>query len=335
MAIHSIGDLSASLLLRQRGAALRDELSQLGQELVTGRSARPDRRLQGDLGALAALAHRSATLAAHADVTAETQLLLSSTQASLDRLGAAADTAGKALRAASVAGLRGPVDIAAENAREAFGDAVAALNTSVAGRGLFSGTEPGATALAPAGGILAALNAATAGADTPEALAQAVRDWFADPAGLAAMAYGGGPRAQAGPRLDGGTTLPPAPTALAPEITATLAALATGALLAEGRLDGDPAARRTLAAFAADMLIDAEAGLVTLQARVGDAEARAEAALVRNRSEADALSVARSGLVGVDPYETASRIEDVRSRIETLYLITARLSRLSLAEYLR
>jgi len=335
MTLHSIGDLAASLVSRQRGAGLRNELSQLGQELVSGRTARPDRRLNGDLGVLATLAHRASALAAHADVAAETQTRLSATQASLDRLGDATTSAGTALRAAAVAGLRGPLDIAIAGARDAFGDAVAALNAQIAGHGLFSGTDPTAPALAPAADILAALDAATAGAATPEALAESVRDWFAGPAGLAATGYRGGPPAETGPRLDSGMVLAAPPTALSPELTATLAALATAAVLAGGRLDGDVAARRAVAEVAADALVTAAAGLVTLQARVGDSQARADAAQTRNRAEADALAAARSDLVGVDPFETASRIEDTRTRLETLYLMTARLSRLSLAEYLR
>lgn len=335
MTMQPIGDLAASLVSRQRGTALRGELSQLSQELVSARTARPDRRLNGDFGVLAALAHRASALAAHADVAGEAQVYLSATQASLDRLVRGAGAAGNALRAAVVSGLRAPLDTAAAGARAAFSDAVAALNTQIGGRGLFSGTDPAAQALAPPGDILAALDAATAGAATPEALAEAVRDWFADPAGLAAGFYRGGPPADAGPRLDSGTVLAPLPTALAPELTATLAALATGAMLAQGRFDGDTAARRTVAQAAADAMLTAGAGLVTLQARVGDAQARADAALTRNRAEADALASARAELVGVDPFETASRIEDTRTRLEALYLMTARLSRLSLAEYLR
>jgi flagellar hook-associated protein 3 FlgL len=71
-----------------------------------------------------------------------------------------------------------------------------------------------------------------------------------------------------------------------------------------------------------------------LMARVGTAQARISAATIRNGAEESALGLARAGIVSADPYDAAARLEDLQTRIEALYLITARVSRLSLADYI-
>ncbi len=69
-------------------------------------------------------------------------------------------------------------------------------------------------------------------------------------------------------------------------------------------------------------------------ARVGTTQAQISAAITRNGAEQSALEIAQAGIVSADPYDAATRLEDLQTRIEALYLITARVSRLSLADYI-
>ena len=59
-----------------------------------------------------------------------------------------------------------------------------------------------------------------------------------------------------------------------------------------------------------------------------------EQADTRNGAQQTALSLARSNLVAADPYETASALTQTEGNLQTLYALTARLSRLSLTDYL-
>ena len=86
---------------------------------------------------------------------------------------------------------------------------------------------------------------------------------------------------------------------------------------------------------AGQQLLSTEEGRITLSARIGTAEAQIETARTRNAAEETALGILRSGIGSVDPYEAATRLETVRAQLESLYLVTARVSRLSLTEYLR
>jgi flagellar hook-associated protein 3 FlgL len=47
------------------------------------------------------------------------------------------------------------------------------------------------------------------------------------------------------------------------------------------------------------------------------------------------LEIARADLVAIDPFEAATRMEAAQTQLETLYSVTARLSRLSLVDFLR
>ena len=44
--------------------------------------------------------------------------------------------------------------------------------------------------------------------------------------------------------------------------------------------------------------------------------------------------IARLGIVSMDPYDAATALTEAESQLDTLYTVTARLSRLSLANYL-
>jgi len=63
-------------------------------------------------------------------------------------------------------------------------------------------------------------------------------------------------------------------------------------------------------------------------------QARIDTATTRNTSEATALGIARAGLVQLDPYETATRLQHAETQLQLIYTLTARMSRLSLADYL-
>jgi flagellar hook-associated protein 3 FlgL len=65
-----------------------------------------------------------------------------------------------------------------------------------------------------------------------------------------------------------------------------------------------------------------------LSGRIADATSR-------NAAEKTALGIARLALVEADPYETAVRLQDLQTRLDAFYILTSRLSSLSLTEYLR
>ena len=86
---------------------------------------------------------------------------------------------------------------------------------------------------------------------------------------------------------------------------------------------------------AGETMITSQGELAVLQAHIGTVESRIEDAKIINSAEGAALDLARSEMLGVDPYETATKLENTQTQLETLYALTARLSRLSLVDFLR
>ncbi|MBP9184178.1 MAG: flagellar biosynthesis protein FlgL, partial [Fuscovulum sp.] len=211
---------------------------------------------------------------------------------------------------------------------------IAALNTRFSERALFSGVSAETQPLPDPGTILSAIEAAitSAGASTVGDVQSAIADWFDDPLGYQALYAGGGPRADV--PVAAGETADLSVTALDPAIKDTLRGLATMALLGRGLMAGQVEARSDMAKAAGEDLLTGSESRSHLMARVGTVQAQIAAAQTRNTAEESALSITRAGIISADPYDAATRLEDLQTRIEALYLVTARVSRLSLADYL-
>lgn len=336
MTVTANGDLARSMMLRRITGDLKAALVRHSEELTTGRAAQPLKNLRGDVGAFATLERSRASLAGFGTATAEAALFAEGQQRVLARLIGDSQTALPAMLTVDSWSPAPVIDTAARAGRDAFFATVAGLNTTVAGRALFAGHATDGEALAPAAEMLAALAAATAGIETAEALEDAVRAWFETPGGpFDSIGYRGAPEAPGPVAIAPGESVSLGVTAAEPEIREFLAALALAALVDDGALSGDRAARGDAVARAGLRLLSAEGGVVALASGLGTIEARIDAAATRNAAESTALDLALNDLIGVDPFDAAARLEDTRARLETLFAITARLQRLTLTEYLR
>jgi flagellar hook-associated protein 3 FlgL len=131
-----------------------------------------------------------------------------------------------------------------------------------------------------------------------------------------------------------GEAVPLDATALDPGIRDTLKGLAMAAILDRGVLAGQAAERAKLAKTAGAALVTAADARSALAARIGTAEERIATAATRNAAEASALRIARIDMTSSDPYEAATALQEAEAKLDTLFAVTARLSRLSLANYL-
>lgn len=331
----SLGDLATDFILRRQNTALKARLSTLAQEVTTGVTADPGARLGGDYSGFAAIEQSLTLLSRYAVNTAEAATRTDIMQTSLGQLDSAAGTVGEALLLAAEGTDTTLVTAAGLDAESKLAQSIAALNAQLGGHSLFAGAATDAPALAPAETLLADLRAAIGGAETPEAVLAAAETWFAAPDGFVTSAYTGSDLAAGPVRLSDGQSLALDLTAADPALRGTLAGLAVAALLADGTLLSDDAdARARLARQTGSALIEAEGPLTALRAELGAAQNRIETIKAENAAKTTMLEIARAELIGVDPYESATELEAVQGQLEALYTITARLSRLSLADML-
>jgi flagellar hook-associated protein 3 FlgL len=328
----SIGDLAQTFLLKRQTVQAKADLQRLAGELGTGLAADPAARLRGDLGPLGAIEASLSRLSGYDAVTRDLSLVLGARQTALDQIDRlAVDGSARLLAVAQGAG--GGLQSAASAAEADFAAAVSALNQRFADRSLFAGAAVDGPALAPADTILAAAVAIlppNAGASGIEAALDA---WLADPAGFAAVAYlGGNPAPPV--RLGTAGAVAGDVTALDPGLGKTMRGLLMAALLSQDALPADAATQARLARRAGEVLAEAAQDRAALQAGLGLAQGRVAEAEARNGAEATALQIARAGLLAADPHQTATALQEAEARLDLIFTLTARLSRLSLADRL-
>lgn len=334
MAPVSLGDMSQTFLMRRYTVDTRATLQQLLTEVTTGQAADLTRQVRGDHSALNGIDASLTRLQGYASVTIEIGLIAQAMQTAMGTVNdLAADLAPMLLSAASP-GNGTQLNATAAEAGQSFATAVSTLNARIGDRSLFAGQGTQGPALADGNVILSALQAAIAGFITVQDVETAVTTWFADPAGYATLAYrGADPLAPL--TVADGEQAQVGVTAMEPAIRNTLAGFALAALLDHGVFAGAPAARAQLADRAGQLLLSGQAERTQLAADLGVVEAQIESASTRNAAETSALGIARLAIVSVDPYVAASRLQETQTQLETLYTLTARLSRLSLVDFLK
>jgi flagellar hook-associated protein 3 FlgL len=335
MSITSIGDLAQSLQLRREMARLNGDLQRLSTELATGETTDLAGRVRGDFRALAGLERSLSSLAAFEVAVNEASLAAEAGQDILGRIAADAGTLSSSLilvQEATDAQLTASTGAAA---RQRFAAAVTGLNTNVAGRTLFAGQAFDRPALADAETVLADLATAVGPAATAADVLAAVDAYFAPGGAFESTSYLGSSTAADPVPLGDGSTTEPFRRATDPEIVEVLKGLATAALIDLNVLAAAPDERAALARTAGERLLTAEAGLVAARAELGVSQERIESARSRIGAERAAYEIARAEIREADPTETAMQLRQAEMQLQSLYVITGRLSGLSLTNYLR
>ena len=335
MNVTSVADLSKSLQLRRDTGRIKTDLARLTNELSSGIDSNLVGRFKGNFGPLAGVERGLARSESFLVVIAERQLVVSNQQVAITNLRALGEVS-SSLLIVQETGDPTLVESAGQDALSRFSSAIANLNTQSGGRSIFAGTATDRPAVADPEIIFDEIEAeiALAGAVTADAVEAVVSDWFAIGGGYDTLGYIGGAAEQSGPRISEGETSSSSPTANEDAIRSYLSGLATGALLGRGVLAAEPEEQGRLARISGLRLFEAEADLLNLQARIGSSEAQIERARSEALAESESLQLARTELIGVDPYETAVELQSAETQLQTLYSITARLSSLSLTSYL-
>ena len=152
--------------------------------------------------------------------------------------------------------------------------------------------------------------------------------------GFETVAYRGSPDAPPGFLVAEGETVENPASALDPGLRRGLMGMALAALVATDTSSFPDADKRALLEHAALSMTSGNEGITGLRARTGHAKRIPEAG-AGSPSARGQLELERGRLTGVDPYRTATELQQAETRLESLYLLTSRLARLSLTEYLR
>ena len=225
--------------------------------------------------------------------------------------------------------------IVSAEGRAVLDGVVSAFNTGFAGRALFAGDLGAGPALVDADAIVAAAVPILEAATSADAAHAALEASFTTSGGLFDTAiYVGGsgdaPRTEIGPGevVDYSARADEEP----------VRRMIPNALMVAAAFDRSNAIpdtmRRDLVALGSTGLRNAVDGVINMQGRLGAAEARIATVKARNVAEEATMSVRFNELAGADQYQEAFRLSEIEAQLETAFATTARLSRLSLANYL-
>lgn len=329
------GDHAQSLMLRRTGSSLRQTVSRLTAELASGQNSDKPRAMGGNLLELSNVEHGLTLSAQHANSARLAATFLDTQQNVVDRIGQIAEHLSLDLRTSALASGKLAMVDAGERAKAGFKDAIGLLGSKIAGRQIFSGVAGDQRPFASSDDILGAVASSVPPNASAADIQAHVNAWFAEGGPFENIAYTGADAAANATALGDGHSVHLEVTGTDKGIRDSLAGLALGALAQTLAPDLGLNDMRNLLGAGADALGSSAESRIALQARIGAQEARAADALARAEARAASLQIIRTELLEADPYETAMALESATQKLDALYLVTARLSRLSLTEYLR
>ena len=317
-------------------ADLRARSDTARQEAVTGLHADPAGALGGKVAELLDLDRALGLNAQFREIIGFAESRATAIQAALDALRNLAVDLSVEGQTALDSGLATAGETVSASARQALDAAVAALNVSHGGRGLFAGDSGAGPALTDGAAIAAAATAILEAAPTAGMGYADLTVAFESAGGLFETTfYTGGAGDAPASEIAEGERIAFAPRADEPAFRALLRDIAALAAAYDPGNAIAPDERRALAAQAVAGLRNNVGALAGIAGRVGIAEARMAEVRARHEADQTALTRAYNGLAGRDQFEAAAELTALEAQLQTTYLTTARLANLSLANFLR
>ena len=334
MSQYTIGDLAQSTLMRVQSTRMKNELMKLTEELSTGIVADIGSHLGGDISYYADVENNLRLLDGYDLAADEASHFAEVTQMTLERVSALLASSVASTLPATTTAYQEARDHAAKDARNDLEAVVAALNGTSVGRSLFAGAATDTKPLVEATDFLDTLKAALPPITDPASLVTAISDWFDDPAGYDTMAYLGSTNDITPVSIGDDLSVQMAVRADADQLKSVLKGLAMSALATDSDWGFDSDEQIEVFDAAGTAMLSAQSQLTGLQSDIGAAQERIELTRTRNAASRIGFEQARTSLVGADAFEVATRLDDVQVRLESLYAVTARMSRLSLLNYI-
>lgn len=356
--VRTMSTLQANITGRRRVAEIQTAMNDAAKEATTGLKADPYRSLGPRAAESMELRARRARIESF---VASNTLLANRLEATARSMDTIHDVAQKFLIAAvpSRDSLTQTAEYLQKEARAALAEITALINTSYAGAHLFSGTmadqvplqnwdqADAATGLSPSqivagvvgGGIGDAADAAQKAADLAAVYAGsygANADWNFEASffnGTPLQDGAGQPNQRLTARIEEGVVLEYGIQANDPAFTDILRGLAMIATVNPASIT-DPDAYRAWMGEAVDAVAGGIDGLAEAEFTLGKQQQTVDRMLEMQNRQLELYSNRVLALEGVDAYEAASRVNLLQTQLEATYAVTARLSRLSILNYL-
>lgn len=336
MISNSTSDLGSNMRLSTRGIELRSALDKASMEVATGQKSDLAAATQGAVDTIFAIDKRLGNLDVFTNSIDISNARSSIAQNSLDQVDQALGEISVDVLAALERDDLRSARIFTQQSSVLLNSVVGALNIQIGGQSLFAGAAFDSPALAPAEQIMSDVQAIFAAAPDVTTAKNDLNTYFNDPlGGFATSTYQGSTVDAPKLSIGDGVDLNPFLRADNQALRDAVRIVATSAAIAEGAFAGDEDAQKAiLTAVSQDSIVTRDE-ITYLRQDLGHAQSVIADTAADNAAERSALEMVRNDLTTVDPYKAATRVTELQTQLESLYLLTARLSGLSLANYLR
>ena len=335
MQFTSIGDLSHSFQMRNHNTRIKQEFIQLSETLASGQHSDMSKELNGEFSDLASVERSIKSLLSHRTTAAETTTLLETAQISLETIQDLGASLGPSLISAGNSAHPAILRTTAADSEQKFDSVIASLNVRIADRSVFSGMATDKSALLDSKEILDEVRVLVSSLTTIEDVVNAVGSWFNDPGGgYETLAYQGSDQPLAPIPISATEEVNFDVTAESTALRDTLKSFVLAAISVDLPLLSTNELQAGLMKEAGELMLTSQSDIAILRADIGAKEAYTSSAMARNEASLSSFKIMQTEYYSADPYETATRLEVAQTQLEAVYTLTARISRLSLADYL-
>jgi flagellar hook-associated protein 3 FlgL len=224
----------------------------------------------------------------------------------------------------------------AEEARANLSSVLSSLQAKQGTRNLFSGNAPDAPPFASAETLLNDVRAIITTAGNPSDITTALDTYFDSPTGgFQSSFYTGGTGNPPPMQIGDGGVIDFELRGDNQSIKDTLRGLAVMATAESSGFEVGSAEYSEIFSDGISAVTKGTSGFIALEGNLGIFSEILEKASDRNNFEALSLNAAYQSLVGRDQFEAAAELKQLEVQLESSYIITSRLSDLSLTNYLR
>lgn len=330
------GDLAQGIVLRHRIGDIKSRMQTLSSELTTGLTTDVAAHVGGDLSAVADLERRLSVLEAFRVTNAEATTITAAMQDGMDLIQNASQTVSGQLLQVDLLQSDSMLETMSKAALSALRTTVSVLNQSTGSRSIFAGTATDGIALEDVDTLLSLVRTEVAGQTTASDVLAALDNWFDTPGGGFETAYyRGSANYQANLQLSETESAGLRVKADDPVFRETLKTLAMAALVTDPSLGLNRVVTVSLMKSTGESLLGLQSDLTDTRADLGVLQEKIDSVTAGNAAQKSSAQMALTNLIGIDPYESATRLEEVQFQLESLYTVTARTAGLNLAAYLR
>lgn len=320
MPVSLMSDLSKLSLSRSLFTRADSNISRLNVELATGRLQNLGGKRFEHSTEITQLKQRFTTIEAYQTVGLDAERYFDTVEVNLEGISDKVDQLAQQLLTSSQALSSSVGQTAGELARETFKGILSHLNASVSGQPVFGRQDQQSNAYPEIDLLLRDVQSAASGA-----LGQVLDTYF--PHGIAIS--GNGVRFQ----INEGVEVANYVFSDDPAITNILRAVAT--VINSVEQQSDPKTLKEDFKTGAETLLTLQKNLTELRGKNGVNSGLIEQAKARLTSEQTSLNLRYNSLTAANPYDTATQLQSAQSMLERLYVLTARMEKLSFVEYMK